>query len=75
MVFYDQQQVTMIPRQGSRPGGAVVLNSDSGLIGMPTQTTDGIFARCLINPSIKRGSQVQINESDIHRRGRDQSSR
>jgi hypothetical protein len=65
MVFYDREQVTMIPRTGSRSDGAIVLNSTTGLIGMPTQTTDGIFARCLINPQIRRGSTVQIDQKDI----------
>jgi hypothetical protein len=63
--FFDREQVTMIPRTGSHPDGAIVLNSETGLIGMPTQTTDGIFARCLINPAIRRGSTVQINQADI----------
>ena len=67
MLFYDREEVTMIPRGGSRPDGAIVLNSRTGLIGMPTQTPDGIFARCLINPKIRRGSLVQINEKDIQR--------
>jgi hypothetical protein len=65
MVFYDREQVTMIPRKGSRPDSAIILNSHTGLIGMPTQTTDGIFARCLINPMIRRGSTVKINQADI----------
>jgi hypothetical protein len=64
-VFYDRQEVTMIERGGSRGGSATVLNSTSGLIGMPTQTPDGIFARCLINPSIRPGSLVQIDQKDI----------
>jgi hypothetical protein len=64
-VSYQQEQVTMVPKGGSAPGGAIVLNSQTGLIGMPTQTIDGIFARCLINPSIKVHSQVQIAQADI----------
>lgn len=65
MVFYDREQVTMIPRNGSRQEGAIVLNSQTGLIGMPTQTTDGVFARCLINPAIRRGSTVFIDQKDV----------
>jgi hypothetical protein len=64
-VSYQGQQVNLIPVGGSKPGSAIILSSNTGLIGQPTQTTDGIFARTLINPSISVWSQVQINESDI----------
>jgi hypothetical protein len=49
------------------PGGNVKLNSQSGLIGMPAQEIGAISARCLINPAIKVGSFVQINEGDVQR--------
>ncbi len=67
MVRYDHQDNTLIMmKQGnSLPGGPIVLNSSSGLIGMPTQSLEGIFARCLINPRIHVHSQVQIDEKDI----------
>lgn len=56
----------MVPKGGSAPGGATVPNSQTGLIGMPSQTLgSGIFARCLINPAIGIHSQVQINQADI----------
>jgi hypothetical protein len=65
-VSYQNEQVTMVPKGGSAPGGAIVLNSQTGLIGMPSQTiNNGIFARCLINPAIGIHSQVKINQGDI----------
>ena len=64
-VSYQQEQVTMVQNGQSAPGGAIVLNSQTGLIGVPTQTIQGIMARCLINPSIKIHTQVQINQADI----------
>lgn len=48
-----------------RPGEAIVLNSRTGLIGMPTQTFGGIEARCLLNPDIKWGSLVKIDQASI----------
>ncbi len=66
-LFYDREEVTMIPKGGNRPGQVVVLNSKSGMIGMPTQTPDGIFARCLINPAIRPHSLVKIDQKDIQR--------
>lgn len=47
------------------PGQAVVLNSRTGLIGMPVQTFNGILARCLLNPTIVPGSLVQIDQSSV----------
>lgn len=46
-------------------GAAIVLNSRTGLIGLPTQTLDGIMVRCLLNPKIGAGTLVQINQSSI----------
>ena len=54
----------MIEKSQSRPG-VIKLNSESGLIGMPSQTTRGICARCLINPAIKQHSLVYIDQKDI----------
>jgi hypothetical protein len=60
-------QIQMIPKTGYRPGTAVVLNSDTGLIGLPQQTAGGILAKCLLNPNIKIGALVQINNASIQR--------
>ena len=65
MLSYQQKKVVMVPRGGSLPGGPIALNSLTGLVGMPTQTTSGIMARCLINPNIKVHSQVKIDQKDI----------
>ncbi len=46
-VSYQNEQVTIVPKGGSAPGGAIVLNSTTGMIGMPSQSIGGIFARCL----------------------------
>ena len=63
--FYDQEQLQIVKADQSKPGSVVKLNSRSGLIGMPTQTTEGIFARCLINPQIRRAGQVYIDQKDV----------
>jgi hypothetical protein len=64
-VSYQQEKVTIVKNGQSAPGAAIVLNSTTGLIGMPTQTIQGIFARCLINPAIHCHSIVKINRADI----------
>lgn len=44
---------------------AVVLNSGSGMIGLPQLTINGVNVRCLINPSIQTGSLLKIDNSSI----------
>lgn len=47
---------------------AIVLNSDTGLIGMPQQTIGGgVNVTCLINPNIKINGLVQIDQASIYR--------
>ena len=60
-------QVQMTPIGGGVPGGATTLNATTGMIGMPTQTPNGIMVRCLINPAINlgSGSLIQLNNADI----------
>ncbi len=58
-------QLQILKNTDPLPGQTIVLNSKTGLIGMPVQTLDGIHARCLLNPRIKAGCTVQINEKDI----------
>jgi len=47
---------------------AVVLNSRTGLIGMPQQTMGaGVNVRCLINPNIQISGLVQIDQASVYR--------
>lgn len=41
---------------------AVELNPETGLVGMPSQTDDGVSGQCLINPSIKLNTLIYINQ-------------
>lgn len=59
-------KITLIPLTGYLPNEAVVLNSQTGLIGQPESTQDGVRATCLINPKIRVGSRVQINNALIN---------
>jgi hypothetical protein len=59
--------VTLVPITGYLPGQAVQINSATGMIGTPEQTDNGIMIRCYLNPLIRIGQLVQINNSDINR--------
>lgn len=58
-------KIQFVELTGVLPNQAVVLNSKTGLIGTPEQTNDGIKARCLLNPMLKIGGKVLIDEKDI----------
>lgn len=62
----QQGVVTIIPKTGYLPNEVVVLSGQTGLIGRPEQTVDGIKARCLINPNIFVGARVQIDNKAIN---------
>lgn len=47
---------------------AVVLNSNTGLIGMPQQTMGaGVNVRCLINPNIRVNGLIQLDQASVYR--------
>nr|WP_318381258.1 hypothetical protein [uncultured Enterobacter sp.] len=58
-------KVTLVP-EDNYVYEPIVLNSETGLVGMPEQTMDnGINVRCLINPRIQPNSLIHIDESAI----------
>jgi hypothetical protein len=59
--------ITLIPNTGYLPGQAIQINSATGMIGTPEQTEGGIIIRCYLNPLIRIGQLVQINQGDINR--------
>lgn len=47
------------------PNQAVMLNSQTGLVGGAEQSTKGIKAKALLNPMLHIGAKVIINEEDV----------
>lgn len=58
-------KVQLVSQTAYIPGDPILLNSATGLIGFPEQTLNGLIVQCLLNPNIKIGSRVQINNADI----------
>jgi hypothetical protein len=58
--------IELVPNQGYLEGEAVQLNSASGMLGTPEQTDNGIIVRCYLNPLIRIGQAIQINNGDIN---------
>jgi hypothetical protein len=58
-------KIVILAQLKGLPGNAIKLSYNSGLIGFPQQTLDGIDFECLMNPAILPGSIVQIDNSLI----------
>lgn len=58
--------INMVPVSGYLPGDIVKINSATGMIGVPEATPDGIIVTCLLNPLIKLGTRIQLNNADIN---------
>ena len=58
-------KLQVVPIRGLLPTQAVLLNSKSGLVGTPEQTNDGIKVRALLNPMLKIGGRIIVNNKDI----------
>jgi len=63
----QQGQVQIVGYHNVMPGGGLVLNSQTGLVGMPTEEIAGIMCRALINPQVKIYTSIDIAQSLIQR--------
>lgn len=70
---FRDDKLDIIPVGGTLKGDTTILNSRTGLVGMPEQTNLGIVARCLINPKIGINSMVQIDQKSIQQAAYDLS--
>ena len=59
-------QINITPLDGYLPGQIVDLNGQTGLIGRPEQTIDGVFAKCLLNPKIQIGGLVRLDNKAVN---------
>ena len=63
--FVSDEEISIVGAEDYENGLAVDLNADTGLVGDPNQTDDGVQAKCLLNPSIKLNTLVHIDASAI----------
>lgn len=62
----DNGEINVIPLDGFKPGEALVLTAQTGLIGLPEQTNNGIEAKSLLNPRIEVSSLVRIDNRSVN---------
>lgn len=60
-------KLNMYPETAYVPGAIPKITPDSGLIGMPEQTRNGVSFRMLLNPSIKIGQIIELDNSTIQK--------
>jgi hypothetical protein len=61
----QDEKFQMLKPDGYLPGDVVVLNSDTGMIGLPEQNLKGIVVKSLLNPEFHYGGRVKIDQSSI----------
>ena len=66
-VFFVENKLNILKNSETLPGGAIVVNSKTGMIETPSQSIYGIEVRTLLNPQIKPGTLLQLNERDIQK--------
>lgn len=59
-------QVQLIPLTKYLPGEAVVLNAATGMVGIPELTNNGVRIRTLLNPNIRVGGLVKIDNAALN---------
>lgn len=59
----NNSELSFLPLTAYKPGTEAVISSQTGMIGIPQQTQDGIQVTCLLNPSIGAGTRIKIQNS------------
>lgn len=60
-------KVNFVPLTAYIPGEVPEINSDTGMVGLPEQAQNGIKIKTLLNPSLKIGQAIRLNNSSIQR--------
>lgn len=63
--FVQNGKVNLVKNTGYLPGDIVVLNSQTGMLGIPEATNAGIEIKSLLNSKLRVGCRVQIDNESI----------
>ncbi|MCW3543234.1 phage protein [Burkholderia cenocepacia] len=58
-------KVVMVPETAYMPGDIPKITSETGMVGLPQQTANGIDVKMLLNPSVKIGRLVWLDNASI----------
>lgn len=59
-LLIDDGTVVLLPTGGNREGNAVLLNKDTGMLGYPVISSEGVDVRCLYNERLELGGLIQV---------------
>lgn len=59
-IIIDDETVYALPEDGVRQGNTVFLSKDTGLIGYPTFTSDGVNVKCFYDNALELGGLIEI---------------
>lgn len=62
---FQDGAVQVVKAAGYLPGDAVTLTHETGLVGTPEQTNEGIKVRCLLNPSLRVGGRIRLDNRSV----------
>lgn len=62
-MILDNSTLAIWPKGGVRHGAAVLLNKDTGMVGYPSFTGQGIVVTSIFNPNIAFGGTVQVESA------------
>lgn len=58
-------KVNLVPLTAYMPGEIPVITSKTGMVGLPEQTQNGIKIKLLLNPNIKIGQAIKLDNASI----------
>lgn len=61
-----QGKINILPLDRYKEGEAVVLTAQTGLVGIPEQTNEGLRAMSLLNPRLVIGGTVKIDNKSVN---------
>ena len=54
-----------VPETSYMPGDIPVITADTGMVGLPEQTQNGITIKMLLNPSVKIGRLINVDNASV----------
>lgn len=60
-------EVIVVPETSYMPGDIPVITAETGMVGLPEQTQNGITIKMLTNPSVRIGTLIKIDNKSVQR--------
>jgi len=64
--YINNMQLCHVPLNSQGSGGAIMLNENTGMIGMPQAVQGGVNVTALINPAFQLEGTIQLDASEVN---------